>query len=169
MSNSSFGGSITGTVVDIKSDDNDKSKNKKNQTLKSEVGTSVKASSSIRRRTSMLGKTESSKNNEIGAKVMLRHGFGSTALSVDGIQSFSTLLGDKDVNDRVIYKIGCNVSIHDPETGRQQYVSGRPKDVIDVLHFSVSDNNRYISICETTRNAKDRISNGNGNAQASNN
>eukprot|EP01041_Mallomonas_annulata_P011095 gene11095-23195_t len=155
MSEIGFGGSVSGTVVDFNgSDHSDKLKNNKKLLLSKQ--------SSVKK--AKVSKNEDSKTEVFGAKVMLKHGFGSNALPVDGIQSFSTLLGEKELNDRLVYRIGRHLCVHDPETGRQQYFTGRPKETVNVLHFAISQNARYISICETVRNDRDSDE---GHSQAS--
>ena len=141
-----FGGSISGVVSDIKvepSDGGDKLSVKR-----------LPSSKSSNKKNKQSRGDDSKSSDAVGAKVMLKHGFGSTALQVDGIQSFSTILGEKEVNDRIMYRVGRHICVYDPESGRQQFFTGRPCGVTNALHFSISPNSRYVSICESTRTEK---------------
>jgi hypothetical protein len=106
---------------------------------------------------------ESKNMDAILAKVSLRHTFGCTPSSLDCLLSYNSMSGDKDINDRLIFRVGKQICIYDPETAKQQFLSGRLKTVTNVLHCSVSLSSRYISICESVRFEK----NGPGHAQAS--
>ena len=148
MSDLGFGGSVAGTLSEMKLDSSISDHSDKN----AKRATSGRSSS----KKGKTGKGDDSKSTEVvGAKVMLKHGFGSTALHIDGVQSFSTLLGEKDVNDRIMYRVGRHICVFDPESGRQQYFTGRARNVVNALHFSISQNSRYVSICESVRLDKD--------------
>jgi hypothetical protein len=106
---------------------------------------------------------ESKNMDTILAKVSLRHTFGCNPSSVDCLLSYNSMSGDKDINDRLIFRVGKQICIYDPDTTKQQFLSGRLKTVTNVLHCSVSLSSRYLSICESVRLEK----NGAGHAQAS--
>ena len=72
---------------------------------------------------------------------------------MDAVQSFAATSGDKEYSDRLVYKVGKQACIFNPETGKQESFD-RPKHFTDVLHFCISSNNRFISMCETSRNDK---------------
>lgn len=109
------------------------------------------------------GKNASSEN--VMAKLTLRHTFGSGVNTHDSILSYVSLVGEKDINDRVVFKVGRQACICDPDTGRQQYLTGRPKNTTNLFHAAISSNNRYLSLCESNR--WDRSSTASGHAQAS--
>lgn len=99
------------------------------------------------------------------AKISFRHTFGCNPFSIDCLLSYNSMSGDKDINDRLIYRVGKQICIYDPETSKQQFLSGRLKTVHNILHCSVSISARYLSICESTRIDKNYTSS--GYAQAS--
>ena len=90
-------------------------------------------------------------NDNILAKFNLRHTFGSATFTHDSVTSFVSLVGEKDINDRVVFKTGRQACIYDPDNGRQQFLTGRPKNTTNLYHISISTNNRYISVCESNR------------------
>lgn len=86
-------------------------------------------------------------------KFEVKHAFGCQVPKLDAVQSFSAQSGDKEYSDRLVYKVGKQACVFNPETGKQEFFD-RPKQFTDVLHFCISSNNRFISMCETTRNDK---------------
>ena len=86
-------------------------------------------------------------------KFEVKHAFGCQVPKVDAVLSFASTTGDKEYSDRLVYKVGKQVCIFNPETQKQEFFD-RSRNVTDVLHFCVSTNNRFISMCETTRNEK---------------
>jgi hypothetical protein len=90
-------------------------------------------------------------SDNVMAKFNLRHTFGSSTFVHDSVHSYVSLVGDKDINDRVVFKVGRQACIFDPENGRQQYLTGRPKNTTNIFHIAISSNNRYISVCESNR------------------
>lgn len=136
MADNSFGGSVTGTVSEF--------------SKTSDVGSGSIVDQTDKKKSSTK-KTKQNREENIGAKVLPRHAFGSTALPLDGIQGFSAPNGDKESNDRLIYRVGRQLCVFDPENGRQQFLNGRSKAVLDVLHFSISHNARFLCVCETIR------------------
>lgn len=91
--------------------------------------------------------------HEVTSKFEVKHAFGCQVPKLDPIASFSSQSGDKEYSDRLVFKVGKQACIFNPETGKQDFFD-RPKHFTDVLHFSVSPNNRFVSMCETTRNEK---------------
>lgn len=89
--------------------------------------------------------------DNVMAKFNLRHTFGSSTFVHDSVSSYVSLVGDKDINDRVVFKVGRQACIYDPENGRQQFLTGRPKNTTNIFHIAISTNNRYISVCESNR------------------
>jgi len=88
-------------------------------------------------------------------KCSVKHGFGSHISPIDGLLSFGiSSAGNKDVSDRLVYKIGKQVSIYDPESGTQAFFEKRAKNVTDVIHFSINQNQKYISVCEILKHDK---------------
>jgi len=49
----------------------------------------------------------------------IKHAFGSTALPSDGLQSFASAVGDRDINDRLLFRVGRKISVLDPDSGFQ--------------------------------------------------
>lgn len=86
-------------------------------------------------------------------KFEVKHAFGCQVPKLDAVQSFAATSGDKEYSDRLVYKVGKQACIFNPETGKQDFFD-RPKHFTDVLHFCISANNRFISMCETSRNDK---------------
>jgi WD40 repeat protein len=87
------------------------------------------------------------------SKFEVKHAFGCQVPKVDAVASFSSQSGDKEYSDRLVFKVGKQACIFNPETGKQDFFD-RPKNFTDVLHYCISPNNRFISMCETTRNEK---------------
>lgn len=86
----------------------------------------------------------------VGTKLAVRHAFGYGWQSFDEVVSFQSSSRDKDMSDRVIYRIGKQVCIVDPDGNTpQRFLTNRPKHVSKVLHLAVSKNNRYLSVCES--------------------
>ena len=98
----------------------------------------------------------------------LQYAFGSAALPLDGLQSFNdTKSSDRDINDRVLFRIGRKLCCMDPETGNQSFVGAASPNLSsgagavpvpkDILHFSLSKNLRHVCVCETARLEKSEI------------
>jgi len=62
-----------------------------------------------------------------------------------------------------VFRVGKQICIYDPESSKQQFLTGRLKSVTTVLHSTISYSSRYISVCESVRHEKT----GPGHAQAS--
>jgi hypothetical protein len=94
------------------------------------------------------------KEKDIGVKFTVKHAFGSHATKLDPLQSFAALGGNKDYSDRLVHKVGKQVCIYDPDSNVQEFFDSRPRNVVDVLHFTISANARYISMCESIKHEK---------------
>jgi hypothetical protein len=90
-------------------------------------------------------------NDTILAKIALRHTFGCNPTSCDPLVSYNSLYGDKDINDRLLFRVGKQICIYDPETSKQQFLYGKLKSVTNILHCSISLSSRYLSLCESLR------------------
>lgn len=90
----------------------------------------------------------------VHVKLTVKHAFGCQPTRLDGLQSFSASSGNKDYSDRLLHKVGKQVCVYDPETGQQEFFDGRPKNIIDVVHFGISSNSRFICMCENIRHDK---------------
>ena len=79
----------------------------------------------------------------------IKYAFGCSATPFDSIQSFAAGRGgDKESVDRLVYRVGKQICTYDPENGSQNFFSGRHQSVTNVLHFSISLNQKYICMCE---------------------
>lgn len=142
-----FGGSIEATITDPKS------KKVNNNNNSSSGGNKQRKQHE-----------EDNKNiDTILAKISLRHTFGCNPSNLDCLLSYNSMSGDKDINDRLVFRVGKQVCIFDPETYKQSFLTGRLKIVTSILHCSISLSARHISVCESVRLEK----NGPGHAQAS--
>mmetsp|Transcript_15032 Transcript_15032/g.16277 ORF Transcript_15032/g.16277 Transcript_15032/m.16277 type:complete len:1892 (-) Transcript_15032:105-5780(-) len=88
---------------------------------------------------------------DIGVKFTVKHAFGSHATKLDPLQSFAALSGNRDYSDRLIHKVGKQLCIYDPETNSQEFFDSRLKNVVDVLHYTMSPNGRFIAMCESVK------------------
>ena len=106
--------------------------------------------------------------NQVKATISLKYAFGSSSASMnDGLATFAVnTAADKERNDRLIYRVGKQVCVLDPETGAQQFFAGRSRSVNTILHFIVSPNQRHVSMCESMPNEL-REDHGGGTAQLS--
>ena len=83
------------------------------------------------------------------AKIKIKHVFGGTRTTYQSIQSFTaTTVGDRENVDRLVYRVGKQICVVDPENGSQQFFSGRQRSVSNVLHFSISPNQKHICMSE---------------------
>ena len=106
---------------------------------------------------------EASAGDTIPAKLSLKHTFGCNPIPTDSILAYNSLTGDRDINDRLVFRVGKQVCIYDPDTLKQSYLTGRSRSVTNVIHYAVSSSCRYLSVCESVR----RLKIGSGHAQAS--
>lgn len=94
--------------------------------------------------------SEESSCEIVGTKLAVRHAFGYGWQPYDEIISYQSSSRDKDMSDRVIYRVGKQICIVDPDGNTpQRFLNNRPKLVAKVLHLAVSKNNRYLSVCES--------------------
>jgi WD40 repeat protein len=92
---------------------------------------------------------EESACDVVGTKLSVKHAFGYSHQPYDEVISYQSSSREKDISDRVIYRVGNQVCIVDPDGNTtQKFLSNRPKHVAKVLHLAVSKNNRYLSVCE---------------------
>lgn len=85
----------------------------------------------------------------IKAKIKIKHVFGGTRTTYQSFQSFTaTTAGDRESVDRLVYRVGKQICVVDPENGTQQFFSGRHRSVSNVLHFSISPNQKHICMSE---------------------
>jgi hypothetical protein len=83
------------------------------------------------------------------AKMKIKRAFGGTRTSHQSIQSYAAVTaGDRESVDRLVYRVGKQICVVDPENDNQQFFSGRHRSVSNVLHFSISHNQRHICMCE---------------------
>ena len=83
------------------------------------------------------------------AKIKIKHVIGGTRTTYQSIQSFTaTTAGDRENVDRLVYRVGKQICVVDPENGSQQFFSGRHRSVSNVLHFSISPNQKHICMSE---------------------
>ena len=101
------------------------------------------------------GTTSPMISQALGAmKLSVRHAFGCQPTKIDALQSFQSASGNKDYSDRLVHKIGKQLCIYDPETGNKEFFNNRVKNIVEIVHFTISANNRFISMCELVRNEK---------------
>lgn len=83
------------------------------------------------------------------AKIKIKRAFGGTRTLHQSIQSFTAVTaGDRESVDRLVYRVGKQICVVDPENDNQQFFSGRHRSLSNVLHFSISHNQRHICMCE---------------------
>lgn len=88
--------------------------------------------------------------NTMKATADIKYAFGCSATPFDSILSFAAGHGgDKESVDRLVYRVGKQICTYDPENGSQNFFSGRHRTVTNVLHFSISLNQKYICMCES--------------------
>ena len=54
-------------------------------------------------------------------KFEVKHAFGCQVPKVDAVLSFASTTGDKEYSDRLVYKVGKQVCIFNPETQKQEF------------------------------------------------
>ncbi|RYG67045.1 hypothetical protein EON64_08320 [archaeon] len=84
----------------------------------------------------------------------VKSAFGCQPTRIDPLVAFSASSGNKDYSDRLLHKVGKQLSVFDPETGSQEFFENRSRNVIDVTHFSTSANQRFVAMCEAIRHDK---------------
>ena len=98
---------------------------------------------------------EESSPDIVGTKLIVRHAFGYGYQQADEIVGYQAASRDRgDVSDRVIFRVGKTIAIVDPDgINPQKFFSNRLKNVTKVLHISISKNNKFLCVCESTRNS----------------
>jgi hypothetical protein len=120
-------------------------------------GGSVAATSGLpKKKTPMQLVDEKMVDDNVKATVALKYAFGGSSASMnDGLATFALASSaDKERNDRLLYRVGRQVVVVDPETGAQQFFTGRARNVTVVLHFTVAPNQRHAAMCESTLSAE---------------
>jgi hypothetical protein len=86
----------------------------------------------------------------VGTKLMVRHAYGYGWQQNDEIISYQSTSREKEtLSDRIIYRVGKQVCVVDPDGNTpQRFLTNISKHVNKILHISVSKNNRYLSVCE---------------------
>jgi hypothetical protein len=134
MSNREFGGAVEGTSVGLPP--------------KTDTRKKVSEGSPVKKRSSV----DDDKNNGSLAKIDLKYAFGSSVTNFDSVLTYGVATGgDKESNDRLVYRVGKQICVLDPENGNQQFFTGRSRNVTNVLHFAISPNQKYICMCESLR------------------
>lgn len=149
---SNFGGSVKGTVTGVPVEVNGPS-----GTRKSTPGTAQSKSRRQKQDTKAKSTMDDQKQmTVIGAKVGVKHAFGSNVLPFDSIQPYTiTPLGaDKEVLERVVFRVGKRLSVFDVESCDHSLLQDTPKVVKNILHFTISSNHKYLSVCESVREEK---------------
>lgn len=173
---SDFGGMIEGTSVDFS--DNAPESLKLRSTARGSVvprnptkGGNNDAHHSQpqpKKKTPMMLLDDDKINANVAASIRMKYAFGGSSASMyDGLATFAVnTAADKEHNDRLVYRVGKQVCVLDPDSGAQQFFSGRSKTVNNILHFVVSPNHRHISMCESIQQDH-RDDHGGGIAQVS--
>lgn len=151
MADVNFGGSVNGASIGT-ADISHESAAGQTSKLKRK-GSTLK---SITKPLTIIPKVDEAKALElIKMELNIRHSFGSTLIENDGIQCYNIGRNERDANDRLIYKVGRQLCLYTPETNEEKFISDRKKNITDVLHFSISSNNKYLSVCETLKTDHD--------------
>ena len=89
----------------------------------------------------------------IGAKMVVKHSFGSSAEIADPVISFAgppSANSDLDYSDRIISSVGAQIVFTNVEDGTKYFVSGRPDNVVGILHIAIDHTMQIVSVCENT-------------------
>ena len=87
--------------------------------------------------------------DETKAKIKIKQSFGGTQTTYQSIQSYAAAsVGESEMVDRLVYRVGKLICVLNPENGSQQYFTGRHRSVSNVLHFSISPDQKHICMCE---------------------
>jgi len=154
MAEVSFGGSVNGASIgtaDISRE------SVPSQSKAKRRGSTLKAST----KPTTAPKIDEAKALElIKMELNIKHSFGSTLICNDGIQCYNIGRTERDISDRLIYKVGRQLCLYSTETNEEKFISDRRKNITDVLHFSIASNKKYISVCESLRADNDDIPRG---------
>ena len=96
----------------------------------------------------------------VKTQLTIKHSFGSSIIPNDGLQVYNSGRNERDLRDRLMYKVGRQLCILEPESNEEKFIVDRRKDVTDVLHFTISDNKKHLSVCESLKNNGDDIPKG---------
>lgn len=150
--NDDFGGVVIGTTVidnDINSDSTKNGKKKINESTSNTNNTSSSLSNTLKKKSNQ--DNDNSKEGQ-KAKIDIKYAFGNTITVSDSVLTYQAAsTSDKESNDRLLYRIGKQICVLDPENGNQQFFFGRNYNVTNVLHFSISANQKFVCMCETIR------------------
>ena len=158
---SGFGGIVEGTTVGVQREVTlDSSYNDKKKLSDGAANAPAKKK--------VIQQEETKVVDNMKAKIDLKYAFGSSGTSFDGVLTYAAVHGgDKESSDRLIYRVGKQICVLDPENGNQLFFSGRSRNVTNVLHFSISPNQKCICMCESTREEGALDVSNNGIAQLS--
>jgi hypothetical protein len=128
--------------------------------IQKDIGNDVNRKQSRRQSKAIKAKSHAQQDLSIdvfGAKLKINRAFGSNCLPTDAIQAYSVLNAtiDKDTNDKLVYRVGSHLCVHDLDTAKQQFFQTKGKSSKSVLHFTLGVNNKYVSVCESIRFDKD--------------
>jgi WD40 repeat protein len=94
----------------------------------------------------------------IGAKFDLKFSFGGSTLTCDSISSFPgppNANSDHDYSDRLIYRVGAQVCIHDVENGEKYFLKQRPQSCTSIIHVATDTKFNFVSVCEAIGSPED--------------
>ena len=97
----------------------------------------------------------------VGARIVPKHAFGSSADTPDPVISYAgppNSNSDLDYSDRIISIVGSQVVLTNVEDGNKYFVAGRPDNVVGILHIAIDHTMQLISVCENTLNATEEES-----------
>jgi len=89
----------------------------------------------------------------VGAKMVIKHSFGSSAEIADPVIPYAgppSANSDLDYSDRIISSVGAQVVLTNTEDGAKYFVSGRPDNVVGILHIAIDHTMQLVSVCENT-------------------
>jgi hypothetical protein len=69
---------------------------------------------------------------------------------MDGLFSMAESSTDKDLSDKLVYRIGTKICVADTNNNSQKFFNTQ-REVTRQIHFSIDNNLKYISICESIR------------------
>ena len=87
----------------------------------------------------------------VGAKFDVKFSFGAGTVPVDPVQSFPgppNMNSDHDYSDRVVYRVGAQVCVHDVESGEKFFLKSRPISCASIIHVAIDSKNQFFSVCE---------------------
>lgn len=145
MADTNFGGSVNGASIGTADVSRDSGQS---QSRSKRRGSVLKGSV----KTAVIPKIDEEKALElIKTELNIKHSFGSTLIPNDGIQCYNIGRNERDPNDRLIYKVGRQLCLYSPDSNEEKFISDRRKNVTDVIHFTISSNKKYLSVCESLK------------------